>query len=74
MDELKLRLSSRFMNHIVTKIIKKTIMKKFGYQIDISIKDLDVTNINGKIHVHVNADAEMDNSEFLKIIKDVGLD
>ena len=74
MDELKLRLSTRFMRSIVTKIIKKAIFKKFGYQIDILLNELEVETIDGKVHIHANVDAELDNAEFLKIIKNAGLD
>ena len=74
MDELKLRLSTRFMRNIVTKIIKKAIFKKFGYQVDIQLNELQVETIDGKVHIHANVDAELDNTEFMKIIKNAGLD
>lgn len=74
MDELKLKLSTRFMRGIVTKIIKKAIVKKLGYQIDIQINELAIENVDGKMYIHANVDAELDNAEFLKIIKDAGMD
>ena len=69
MDELKLKLSTKFMRGIVTKIISKAIYKKFGYQIDIQINDIKLENVDGKIRVHADVDAEMENSEFVKIIE-----
>lgn len=69
MDELKLNLSSRFMKGIVTKMIAKTIKKKLGYQIDIQLHELTVEATGGKVYIHVNADAEMNNSDFAKLVK-----
>lgn len=69
MDELKLNLSSRFMKGIATKMIAKTIKKKLGYQIDIQLQELTVEAVGGKVYIHVNADAEMNNSDFAKLVK-----
>ena len=74
MDELKLKLSTKFMRGIVAKLVSKAISKKLGYKIDIQLNDIAIDNEDGKIHLHVNADAEISNEEFLKIIKNIGLD
>lgn len=74
MDELKLRLSTKFMRGIITKIISKALFKKFGYQVDIELNKLEVEVIDGKVYLHVDVDGQMDNSEFVKIIKSIGLD
>lgn len=74
MDELKLKLSTKFMRGIIAKIVSKTIFKKFGYKIDIQINEIEVTTHDGKIYLHVNADAETSNDEFKKIIKSSGLE
>lgn len=69
MDELKLNLSGRFMKGIATKMIAKALKHKFGYQIDIQLSELTVESIDGRVYIHVNADAEMSNSEFAKLVK-----
>lgn len=74
MDELKLKLSTKWMRNIVTKLISKAIFKKTGYQIDIRINQIEVENVNGKIYLHADLDAETTNEEFAKIIKSIGLD
>lgn len=74
MDMLKINLSTKFMKGIVAKIIAKTLVKKFGYQIDIQVNKIEIEAVDGKIHLHADVDAEADNSEFVKIIKDIGLD
>ena len=69
MDELKISLSTRFMKSIVTKLISKTLHKKFGYDIDIQINHMTVEHMNGKIHIHADVDAEINDEEFMKILK-----
>ena len=74
MDVLKLKLSTKFMRGMVANLISKALNKKLGYNIDILLNEIEVKNENGKILIHVDADAEVDNSEFVKILKSVGMD
>jgi hypothetical protein len=74
MDELKLRLSTKWMRSIVTKLISKAIFKKTGYQIGIQLNKIEVESVDGKIYLHADVDAEVDNDEFVKIIKTIGID
>ena len=74
MDELKLKLSTKFMRGIITKLISKIIFSKFGYSIDIQLNEIQVKNEGGKIKLHADVDAEMTNEEFVRIIKNIGLD
>jgi selenophosphate synthetase-related protein len=73
MDELKLTLSTKFMRGIVAKLISKTLIKKFGYDIDIQIKEIGIEVIGGKVHIHTDVDAEINKDEFVKILKSNGL-
>lgn len=74
MDELKLKLSTKFMRGIVTKLISKAIYKKYGYTVDIVLNQIEIKTENGKVRLHADVDAEVNNEEFIKIIKSVGLD
>lgn len=74
MDELKLKLSTKFMKGIVANLVSKAIAKKVGYNIDILLNEIEVRNEGGKIHLHIDADAEIENSEFVKIIKSIGME
>lgn len=69
MDELKLILSTKFMRGIVTKIIAKAILKKTGYQVDIDLNEISVEVVDGKAHLHVNADAAINTNDLLDIVK-----
>ena len=74
MDELKINLSTKFMKGIVTKLIAKAIYKKTGYKIDIQLNKLAMETADGKVFIHADVDAEVNNDEFMKIVKGVGLD
>lgn len=74
MDMLKMNLSTKFMRGVVAKLIAKTLFKKFGYQIDIQIDEIEIEAVDGKIRLHADLYAETDNKEFVKLIKDIGLD
>ena len=71
MDELKLNISSKFMRGIVTKLISKAVYKKTGYKIGIELNNINVEVINGRAHIHINADAEIDNDELMKIVRTI---
>ncbi len=74
MDVLKLKLSTKFMRSTIANLISKALFKKLGYNIDILLNEIEVRNENGKIMLHVDVDAEVDNGEFVKILKSIGMD
>ena len=74
MDEMKLKLSTRFMRNIVAKLIAKMIYKKTGYKVDIHLNELDINVIDGKTHISTNVEAKINSSEFMKIMKNIGLE
>lgn len=74
MDELKLKLSTKFMRGIVAKLLTKLISKKFGYDIGIQLNKIEVENIAGKISLKLDVEAELSTDEFMNIIDEVGLD
>lgn len=69
MDEMKIKLGTKFMRGMVSKIVSKLIYKKTGYKVDIQLNDLDVSVINGDTTVKVNMEAKLKSEEFNKIIK-----
>lgn len=74
MDEMKLKLSTRFMRSMVSKLLAKLISKKLGYKIDIQLNDLDVSVINGETKIITNVELNLSSSEFMRIMKDINLD
>ena len=71
MDEMKLKLSTKFMRKIVSKLIAKAVYKKFGCKVDIQLNDLDVWVVNGDTTVKVNAEVKMNSNEFNKIMNGI---
>lgn len=67
MDELKI--TSKFMRAVLSKLIKVAIYKKFGYKIDIQINEINVTSNDGNTHVHLNVDGDIDSDTFKKFTK-----
>lgn len=74
MDEMKLRLTTKFMRNIVSKLLAKLIFKKTGYKIDIQLNDLDLNFVDGETKINANVELNLDSKEFTKIIKTIGLD
>lgn len=74
MDEMNIKLSTKFMRNIVAKLLSKFIYKKVGYKIDIQLDSLDVRFIDGETRISANVEAKLNSEEFKKIIKASGLD
>lgn len=71
MDEMKI--VSKFTNGIISKMIKMVLKKKLGYEVDIQLNQITMTIIEGKTHVHLDANAELKKEELVKILKNIGL-
>lgn len=72
MDEIKI--GSKLMKMIISHLLKRTVKTKFGYDTDIHIEELNAVLIDGKAHIHINIDADMEKDELVKILKKAGLD
>lgn len=71
MDEV--RIVSKFTRSVISKLLKMTLHKKLGYNIDIQLNEVNVTVTDGKTHVHLDVDAELDKDELMKILEIIGL-
>lgn len=74
MDELKLKLSSKIMKGFITNLINKALYNKLGYHVDVELTELNFKMEDGKVRIHVDADAEVRSDDFVKIIKSIGTD
>lgn len=72
MDEMKVKLSTKFMRGIVAKLISKAIQKKLGCKIDIQLNDLDISVIDGETKVLTSVELKLESKEFVKIMKSIG--
>ena len=55
-----MRIVSKFTRGIISKAIKMVIRKKTGYNIDIQLNEAITTINDGKTHLHLDVDAELD--------------
>lgn len=73
MDELKLIISTKFMRNIITKILAKIIYKKTGYRVNIQINRLEADTYDGKVRIHMDADAEINSEDLMHSLRTSGL-
>ena len=71
MDEMKI--SSKFMRNLIAKLVKKTVKKKVGCDVDVQLNELAATVTDGTTHVHLSVDAELNKDELTKILGMIGL-
>lgn len=71
MDEMKI--SSKFMRNLIAKLVKKTVKKKVGCDVDVQLNELTATVTDGTTHVHLSVDAELNKDELTKILGMIGL-
>lgn len=68
-DELKMKLSTKFMRGVLATLLQKMILKKTGYSVDIQIEEISIETVDGKVRLHANVDGEISNEEFMRIVK-----
>lgn len=73
-DELRVKLSTKFMRNIVAKLLAKAIQKKFGCKVKIQLNELDVRVINGDTNIKANVEVKLDSQEFMKIMEAIDMD
>ena len=74
MDEMRVKLSTKFMRNFVSKLISKSIYRKTGCRVDVQINDLDFWVIDGDTTVKLNVEARLKNEEFNKIINSIDVE
>lgn len=74
MDELRLKLTTKLMRNLVSKLLAKAIQRKTGCKVKIQLDDLDIWMINGDTTIKVNVEAKMKNDEFERIVKSLNID
>lgn len=68
-----MRIVSKFTRGIISKAIKMFIRKKTGYNVDVQLNEAITTISDGKTHLHLDIDAELDKNELMNILKSIGL-
>lgn len=68
-----MKIESKFITGIVSKIAKKVVRDKLDYHIDIQLNGLRTTVIDDKTHVHLDVDLELTKEELNKLLKSIGV-
>lgn len=71
MDEMKIE--SKFMTGIVSKIAKKVVRNKLGCNADIQLNGFRTTVIDDKTHIHLDLDVELTKEELNTLLKSIGI-
>lgn len=74
MDEMRMKLSSKFMRNIASKLISRAIYKKTGCKVNIQINDLDAWVIDGDTTVKLNVETKLKSNDFNKIMESFDAD
>lgn len=74
MDEMRVKLSTKFMRTILAKLLAKFIKMKTGYKVDIQIHEFDFWSIGGDATVKTNLEVKLKSEEFNKILKSIDAD
>ena len=70
MDEM--HIGSKYLQGIISKIIKSVIRKKLGVEADVQFNDpISVTFDGEKANVHVNVNATLGRDDLDKLLKDL---
>lgn len=64
-----MNIESKFMTNMVSKVIKRIIKKKLGYQVDIQLNALNVNIEGDTAHVHLDVDADMKTADLKDLMK-----
>lgn len=67
MNLIKIMLQGPLQN-LITKIIMKIIFEKFGYKINIVINEIEVSEKDEKVCLHLNCDGTMLSKDFYDLL------
>ena len=68
-----MKIGAKFTTGILSKLIAMLIRKKFRYDVELKLNEVNATVIDGKTHDHLDVDAELEKDELIKILKNIGL-
>lgn len=71
MDEMKV--ISGFTRGILSKLVMRLLKKKFDCDINVQLNEINVSVVDGKSHIYLDLDAELEKDELVKILKRAGL-
>lgn len=74
MDIFMLKLSTKFMKGVMSKVISRKVYKKLGYKVDIQLNDVQIDTTDNDIKIHIDVDGKMNKTEFDRLMEKIGED
>lgn len=71
MDEMKVKLSTKFMKGLVSKIISKIAYEKTGRKFDIQVNDLDINVTGDDAKLSTSIEIVLSNDELKELLKSI---
>ncbi len=68
-----MKLESKWIRGIVSKLIKKILRDKSGCNVDVQLNNFRTTVIDEKTHVHLDIELDLSKDEIDKLLKGIGL-
>ena len=68
-----MKIESKFMTKIVSRIVRKLIKNKFGYDLHLQLNGLRTTILEDKAHVHLDVEMELTKDELNRLLNDLGM-
>ena len=68
-----MKLESKWIRGIVSKLIKKILRDKSGCNVDVQLNNFRTTVIDEKTHVHLDIELDLSKDELDKLLKSIGL-
>lgn len=67
MDEMRIKLSTKLLRGLVSKLISKVVYKNIGVRPDINVRDIELDMREGKTYFHIDVDGSIGNEVILKL-------
>lgn len=67
-DEMKLGIYSKAMRGVISKIVSKFIKKKIGRQVGVTLNELKVDTVEGRMHIHVDGDFDISLNDLRELL------
>lgn len=73
MDRDEVKITRKFTKDLISKIIRDKLHKKVGYDVEIQLGDIMITQDDDNAHIDLAVSANISRDELLKILTDIGL-
>lgn len=74
MDEMQLKLRTKFMRNLASKIIAKILYKQYGVKVNLKVNGLDISSVGGDTTAKLNIEASMRSDEFYRLMQSVDIE